>query len=495
MSVLDSFNIVGNAVDLFRARKPEYTHSSAGILPPGTRVSQPNYAGSLTSMKEAVAFVKPSFQYEYVPVIRKLLRVNSSVSLATSSMAQLANTGHQLVFDKGVDAKEQIKMRAHIDKVSKHWGWGLPGRHGLVNKLIYQLFIGGATSTEWVINNDLSGVNYLAYINPDDVRVLYDKTTGHYEYYQVLKSINAITKDSKGFPSNYVHLNPHTYQYYGLMSDEESPIGIPPFLSALDDLQSQLKMLRNIGFVSDQLGIMGFLEILLAKPTPTEGESHAAYKGRLEQLLVDAKENVRGGVKDGIVAGYIDDHEFEFHSSTKETGGVADIFDINQRMVSNGLFTSPQFLGGIAGGSETMVTIVFTKMLSQLYDIQTYIAAVLSRGIFMELTLAGFKFESVDLKFRTSTLTDEVKMQQAREIKQRVARILYADGIIGQEQYAWEMDFDQADQDEPRVEIDPSKIAEEAAARKEGEKKDNKSDRDSRAKKKTNPKGKDTKNK
>lgn len=490
--VLYPFNIIGNAVDMIRARNKKLSPSALGILPPGSRVSHPNYEAAFTGIKESVAFVKPSFQYEYIPVIRKLLRVNSSLSLATSSIVQLANTGHTIDFDKSVSSEDTIKMREHINKVAAHWGWGLPGLHGLINKLIYQMFIGGATSTEWVINDDLSGVNYLAYINPEQIRIIYDKKTGHYEYFQVLPGLDQSSL-KKGWPLNHIQLNPHTYQYYGLMSDEESPIGIPPFLSALDDLQSQLKMLRNIGFVSDQLGIMGFLEILLAKPNPTEGESHAAYKNRLEKLLGQAKTNIKDGVKDGMVAGFIDDHEFTFHSSTKDTAGVADIFDINQRMVSNGLLTSPQFLGGSMGGSETMVTIVFTKMLSQLSDIQAYVSAVLEKGIAMELLLQGFKFQTVAVKFKPSTITDEVKTQQASEIKQRISRILYADGIISLPQYAYRMGYDAPDQKEPRKEIDPDKITATQEAKEKEQKDENKSNQSQRAKKKDQPKGKATK--
>ena len=491
---LSPFNIVGNAVDIVRSRKKKHTPSGAGIVPPGGRVSVPSYLEGFTGLKESVAFVKPSFQYEYIPVIRKLLRVNSSLSLATSSIAQLANTGHTIEFDKGVSTEQAIKMRQEILTASQRWGWGLPGLHGIINKLIYQLFIGGATSTEWVINNDLDGVNYLAFINPDDVRVLYDSKMGHYEYYQVLRNAS-ILGNTKGHPENYIHLNPATYQYYGLMTDEESPIGIPPFLSALDDLQSQLKMLRNIGFVSDQLGIMGFLEILMAKPDAQDGEGHGAYKARLEKLLLQAKENIKDGVKDGIVAGFIDDHEFEFHSSTKDTAGVADIFDINQRMVSNGLLTSPQFLGGVAGGSETMVTVVFTKMLSQLSDIQAYVSAVLEYGIKLHLMMKGYKFEHVKIRFKHSTITDEVKFQQATEIKQRVARILYADGIVSLEQYAYIMGYDQPDQKEPRAEINPDKIQEKSEQDGKNQDMKNKSNRNTRTKQKSQPKGKDDKQK
>jgi len=463
------------------------------VSPPASRVSYPNYSNAFSDLKDSLAFITPSFAYEYIPVIRKLLAVNSSVSLAVSSIAQLANTGYRIKFDTSVSPDQATAMRTHLELVSKQWGQGLPGIHGLINKLIYQAFIGGAMSGEWALKNDLSGVAYLAFIKPEQIRVTFDYQTNQYNYWQVLSNAMLPLLQKADPSTGAIKLNPFTYQYYGLVGDTESPIGIPPFLSALDDLQAQIKMLRNIGFVSDQLGIMGFLEVLMAKPNPIEGESRGAYEKRLVDLLDTAKRNVQAGVKDGIVAGYIDDHEFDFHASTKDTSGVADIFDINQRMVSNGLQSSPQFLGGSVGGTETMITVVFSKMISQLTDIQTYVRAILERGFFLELNLAGYKFKKVEMEFNTSTFTDEVKLQQGVEIKQRIARILYADGIINQDQYAWLMGYEKADKQEPRVPIDPNKIVAAQKAKQEKEKGDQTSDRKSRAKKKAVPKGKDDK--
>jgi len=183
-------------------------------------------------------------------------------------------------------------------------------------------------------------------------------------------------------------------------------------------------------------------------------------------LLTNTKTSVKDGLKDGIIAGFEDDHQFEFHSTTKDTGGVADIFKINQSMVSNGLFTTDAFMNGGGGGAETAITVVFTKMLSQLHNIQTAIAEVLEYGITLDLRLAGFTFKTVKVGFKPSTITDELKTQQSREIKVRNNRIMYADGIIGMDQYATDMGYDKADQKEPRVEIDPNKTADDEVARK-----------------------------
>jgi hypothetical protein len=443
-------------------------------------------------------FIVPGFEYEMIPVIRKLSRFNSSVSGAATTIIELANTGHTLSFGPKTSPEEQKKIKKHIELVSKKWSKGGIGLHSIINKLIYQIYVGGAISIEGVVSRDLSGIDYIAFLNSERIRVAYNHRKQDYDFYQFLgHGLNArLLKRAIGAPGvDYVKLNPITYQYYGLFNDEESPIGIPPYLSAIHDVNAQLNMLKNIGYVSDQLGLMGFLEILMEKPDARDGENDGVYGSRLDKLLLDSKVSIKEGLKDGIVAGFKDDHEFNFHSTTKDVNGVAEIFNINQRMVGTGLFIPPQFLGHTGSGAETMVNIVFTKMLSQLHNIQLYVAETIERIIELELRLSGFNYDYINVEFEPSTLTDRLKKAQGREIEVRNARTLYADGIISQFQYARELGYDAPDQKEPRVEIDPNKIAEGEAKRKEHEKKSDTSDRRSRDKVKSQPRRNDQKTK
>lgn len=453
----------------------------------GGRVSVPDIKSSFLAVSKMVEFVQPGFQYEYIPVIRKLLSVNSSVSLATITLTELANTGFTLTFDESVTPEQERLMLAHLDLTYKKWGQGVPGIHGVINKMIQQMYIGGAISTEWVPEKNLSGIAYPAFLNPEKIRTSWNPVTERFDFYQVPSTL----LNKKFVPGNHIKMNPMTYAYMALISDEEAPIGIPPFLSALDDINSQQKMLKNIGFVSDQLGLMGFLEVLLQKPDIQDGETPDKYRARMSTYLNDAKASVSGGVKDGVVAGFMNDHEFNFHSPTKDTAGVAEIFDINQRMTSNGLFISSQFMGGQSSGAETMVNVIFTKMLSQLNNIQVAVATVLEQGITVDLRLSGFNFKSVKAGFKPSTITDLLKTYQSEEINVRNSRILYADGIIGQEGYAKRVGLSKPDMKEPRVEIDPTKIAAEVASSKKKEADSDKSDRKSRDKKKSQPKRND----
>ena len=454
---------------------------------PAGRESYEDIKASFLYLDRNLKFVDSSFEFRYVPLIRKLVRVNSSVSQALNTIVELSNPGFTIQFDKSVKEEQATLMRQHIENVAKKWTVAAPGLHGLINKLIAQIYIGGAISGEWVIKNDLSGIKNFAIINPETIRAAYNTSIDEYEYYQApenwwdLKTVP---------PDSLIKLNPFTFQYLILVNDEQAPRPVSPFLSALDDLKSQIQMLKNIGYVSDQLGLMGFLEILLAKPGVKDGESDTAYGTRMSALLRQSKDNIKEGLKDGIVAGFKEDHEFNFHSTTKDTNGVAEIFDINQRMVANGLFINPQFLGGGSGGTETMLSIVFTKMLSQLYNVQTYVGEVITQGLAFELLLAGFTFKKVSLKFNAATVTDNLKLQQAREIKVRVNRVLWSDGVISLSQYAQDLGYDEPDQEEPRNPIDPDKTTQAQEAIEKDNKQDAAGDKTTREKKKTQPKRK-----
>lgn len=49
------------------------------------------------------------------------------------------------------------------------------------------------------------------------------------------------------------------------------------------------------------------------------------------------KQNVREGMKDGVVTGYIDDHQFKLNSTSKEMSNIDKPWNMNQQSVANGL--------------------------------------------------------------------------------------------------------------------------------------------------------------
>lgn len=403
---------------------------------PAGRVSSPGNIyeqGSLIGLKDSLKLIKPDYAIEAIPIIRKLYKTNEDVGSVLYDAIQLTNTGHTIKFDQSVKPELADEMRAHLAKVSKTWHTGTAGIDGLVNKWIAQIYVSGALSVEWIPNNSLTGIVQNALINPETIRFAI-KQSGEYHPYQKASYLYSVKDD-------YIKLNTSTYLYYGLFSDEDTPYGIPPFLAALQALATQKDMKQNIHHILNQLGLLGYLEVTLDKPDQAANENETQYQNKLSKLLSDTKRNIIQGFKEGVVVGYQEDHKFEFHSTTKNLTGVQELFNMNENQIANGLKTSPSFLGVSSGSTESFLSIVFTKTLSQLKNVQQILASSLEKGYELELQLAGYNYKSLKVEFRASTVTDDLKIQQGREIKQRVLRNLWIDGIISPETYADEMGY------------------------------------------------------
>lgn len=453
-------------------------------LPPG-RTSIPDTVSDydFISYSNKFKIIKPTKVLEFIPVIRSLYKYNEDMGSVLHDIVTLTNTGHHINFDQSVNPEVADKMRAHLKEVSKKWVNGSASIDGIVNKLITQIYVSGCISAEWIINNEVTAIDKVAIVNPEHIVFSYEKNT--YQPWQKTNRMSGINLPE------YIKLNPLTYYYLSIMGDEDNPYTIPPFLTALSSLATQKDMKGNINHILKQLGLLGYLEVKVDKPDREDDESNSKYIQRLNSLLTETKKNVSDGFLEGIVVGYQGDHEFEFHSTTKNLSGVKEIFDLNESQVANGLKTSGSFIGLSGNKGEGQLGIVFTKMLSQLKNIHTTLSFFLAKGYSMELALAGYDPKGLVVEFRKSTITDDLKNQQAREIKQRVLHNLWIDRIISSEIYADEMEYQK-----PYKVIEPpepgAESGSEAKKKEDREKDKDKSDRRSRDKNKPQPKRKDT---
>lgn len=425
--------------------------------------------------------LQPDYYIGLIPYIRKLVSVNPNMSQALSNIVELGNTGHTIKFDPTVSPENVVKMRQHLEQVAKTWSYGKASVDGISDRWFRQIMISGAISIEAVPKPDLSGIQMVATVNPEGIRFSYDKRKNIYEAFQIVEGQLVEDKHNQ----NLKKLNPHTYRYYSINGDTDLPYGIPPYLAALDPLKTQRVMMDNIKFLTEQLGLAGFMEMLMDKPQQEGGESYEQYYARLDKFLNDAKARVQTSLRDGISVGFKDDTTFKFNSVAKSMGGVDEFFVLNEMLFSSGLNMDSSMLGRNYGTSESQITIVFTKLLSQLNTIQQMAAACWEYIYTLELQLAGFSFKTLKVEFNPSTALDELKYQQAEEIRIRNFNQLYADGIINIQQYAQGVGYEKADQDEPRFIPTTRETPQDAAARRAAENRSkDEGDKKSRRKKK-----------
>lgn len=392
--------------------------------------------------------IEPSFLTELVPLIRDLYKVNPDVSIALQDMFKLANTKHRVNFPYNT-SQEAHRMRSHLHEVQKGWSKYTAGIYGLITKMMVQAMVGGAISIEAVPNKELNGIATILFIKPETIRFK-RLSNGEYEAYQLVKNPISTSKIDEPL----VKLNPETYKYIGVYNDTDEPNGIPPFLAALDSLKGQHDMRVNFKHIMELMGMVGFLEAKMEKPPQKGGESNEQYGARLTRMLKQLKVNLVRGMKDGVVTGFIDDHEFKLNSTTQTLQHLDTVWNMNQQGVANGLGVNGNILGLTANTGEAGAGIMLSKMISQLKNLQELVAGVLEFIYSLELRLAGFNNKGLEVEFATSTISDELKTQQSREYKVRTLVSLYNQGIISQDQFAWEMGYYKPDQSEPRVPLE-----------------------------------------
>ena len=106
------------------------------------------------------------------------------------------------------------------------------------------------------------------------------------------------------------------------------------------------------------------------------------------------------------------------------------------------------------------------------------------------MRLAGFNNKGITIKFGTSTVSDDIKLQQAREYRARVNVTLYNQGIISQDQFARDMGYEAPDQPEPREPVeadDDSGTGDTTTGKKKKKREDDKDKSDRRTRDKNNP--------
>ena len=446
-------------------------------ISPG-RVSEPEQGTTWGLLKEQQELVTPSFREDIVPLIRDLYKINPDVGIALQDMFKLANTDHFIKFPYNTE-KEADEMRKFLKDSRDQWGLFNSGFYGLVNKMLVQCLVGGAISVEAVPNRDLTNLSTVIFINPENVRFKRRQDGVYHPYQKTTRTLR---------PDGLVKLNPSTYFYAPIFNDTDEPYGIPSFMPSLDSIDGQYVMRNNFKHIMEQMGLLGFLEVKMAKPDKRGSESDQAYIARLNNNLRQLKRNVMEGMSDGVVTGYIDDHEFDLKSTTKNLTNVDKLWEMNQQSIANGLGVSGNIIGISNANTEGGAGILLSKLISQLRNVQYVTQNVIVKIYELALLLGGYNNKGCIVEFGASTVSDDLKVQQAQEIKIRNLKELYLQGIIGQDDYAWGMGYAKPREKEPRIPIElmAGKTKQEDKEKREDDK--DKSDRKGRDKNKPNPK-------
>lgn len=407
------------------------------------RVSEPDTGVvSLNSLIEELSIVNPDFQFELLDVLEHLAKYNSDVGYAIENIVTLGNTGHEVEFDSSVSDEQAKLMMESLKEFRDTWYGFSDGENAMINDMFAQLAVTGVLSAEAIPDRSLSSVENVVLVSPKGIRFVYNTKSSCFEPFQVSKR--------KVNTSGLIKLNVRTYKYFALRRYSGKPYGIPPFMSALENIAIEKDMVASLKHISKKLGVLGFLRVLVDSPARKPAETDEAWYKRCQHYLNEIVPEIEKSMQNGHVVGFKGTHDFEMQSVNSNVQGARELFQLNTEMKMSGLKQDPMMLGRNFNTSETLGRVMLSKLGSQVENYQKTVASYISFVYSLHLRLQGFRFKYADVKFDKPSIKDKLKEEQTFTTKITNADALYNNGTISQVQRAQMLGYEEPDQDEPR---------------------------------------------
>lgn len=412
-----------------------------------------NYSMGINSREP----IPTDFPFEHLKFLQGLSMWNRHIGQAVDNIVSLGNTDYTVSF--GDDTPDELaeQMRKHLTRKSKTWYNYAEGENSLDTDVLAQLAVYGCLSLEAVPRRDLTGIEKVVLVDPYTIRFRYDRAIDRYLPMQKTNIANSSGRNNL-YPG-HVDLNELTYCYMAMRRFNEIPYAIPPFLTALEDVIIENDMVKNFSNMMRRMGMLGFLSVLFALPKKQNNENDIQYNARLKNYLESYREPIEKGFHKGIIFGFKDSHEVKLdtHSNTR---GAGELMDTVHKLIYSGVKQDPAMHGENFSTTETFARVILAKMSTQVKGYQKVLAEWKARIFKLELLLAGFPVDVVEVEYELPTISDRKHDAEAYSLEIENAKALYNDGIISQETRAQLLGYDEPDMDEPRfndmIEIGPA---------------------------------------
>lgn len=185
-------------------------------------------------------------------VFRHLAQFDEDTAGSIRDMIVLANAGHALEFVGGSRAVKQAQGEIAA--------WSLDiypegaGADGLINNQLREPFIAGASSLEWFPTKNRKGVQGVAVVPAEEIRIARDPDTQHLQHWQT----NTVEGEIK--------LNPLTYRYIAIQTDGRNPQGVPLLIASLEALERKGKLLTAEARVIEAMSTVALVAATVPKP-------------------------------------------------------------------------------------------------------------------------------------------------------------------------------------------------------------------------------------
>ncbi len=377
------------------------------------------------------SFSSAPFDLRALELLELLGMLNPDVSQALSIWVNLGNTGHELEVE-GRNPQAILDRLNDLAANVYHTGGGVDG---LVNHFLRQIPLMGALSAEWVVADRIQdGLSDCALVPVKRIR--WQRVGGDWRPFQVT---NLITGSNMG----HVALNPVTYSYMPLITNDGSPYAIPLFLASLKNIEVQIDSTRNISSIIRKMGLLGFIDVSMKIPDQKPGESEEAYVARLTSRLQNYAKAYQKGVAQGVSVHY-EDQEIK-HNATNAgaAAGANSVWQLNEEQIFSALDIPPSMCGRSYSSTETYAEVDYEKLGTKLLNARRMIKRFLEKGYSLDLLLRGID-GSVSVTFNQgSTFREKERAEkEGFDIKNVLAK--RDAGIINDDEAARELGYEKA---------------------------------------------------
>lgn len=382
---------------------------------------------SQTSDETFTGTLERPFPFEFFEIIDQLILKTPDLSQAVKKTIQIGNSGHRVEFD-GLSQAQSEKAQEEIQSLSRKILKYSAGMDNLVNLLFRQAITKGAISIEIVPSLNFDSVEKIVFVPLKRIRFI--KENGEYIPVQDIPGKEPIV------------LNPEQYIYIPLESEENSPYGIPPFISALKTVFIQEDGVNNLKSIVKKFGLLGF--IFAQKRIPhNEGKTEYEYKKFLSESLKEFSDSFRQNFNSGVAVSY-DDVSINHNSLTGDARGVSDIFQLIEQQIASGIDIDPALLGRTYSTTETYAGVVYHAFLSSINNTRRLIKRALEKIFLMHLIYLNYPVKKVKVIFNPDKSLNPEKEATAEKIKIENVILKINAGLIDRDTGAKELGYRKA---------------------------------------------------
>jgi len=376
-------------------------------------------------------FSAAPFDLKALEVLELLGMLNPDVSQALSIWVNLGNTGHELT----VEGRNPDAVLERLNWLAANCYRTGGGIDGLVNHFLRQIPLMGALSAEWVVaDNVRDGLVDCVIVPVKQIR--WQRVDGVMTPFQYTSRIIA-------GGNGYVQLNPVTYSYMPLQTNDNSPYAIPPFLAMLKNIEVQLDATENISSIIRKMGLLGFIDVQLEIPDQKPGETDEAYKIRLTKRLQDYATAYRKNLAKGVSVHYSDQTIKHSATNAGTAAGAKSIWEINEEQIFSAIDIPPSMCGRSYSTTETYAGVDFERLGTKLGNGRRMIKRFLEKGYSFDLLLRGID-AAVSVSFGSHSAFKQKEKEEAEE--KQIGNVLKKrdGGIINDDEAARELGYEKA---------------------------------------------------